>query len=429
DRVYGALAILDEERKAAIAIIERSLKSNLLPLKAFAPDGNYPEGPGYWNYGTSFQVMLSAALQTALGSDHNLSKAPGFMQSAYYMLFAQGPSGFYYNYYDCGRAIAPSPAMFWFADQLKDPSLIYNEKELIKKGRYTKEGTDDDRILPLAMIFSKNMDLSKSLKPVKKIFIGHGITPVTIVRTQWQDNQGKYLGIKGGSAADGHAHMDQGSFVYDEAGLRWAMDFGLQSYITLESKGVDLWNMEQSSQRWDIFRYNNLNHNTISINNQRHNVKGRANIIETFDKDKELGATVDLTQVLNLHNEVRSASRKAVIVADRYLQVDDLIEAGASPVDIRWNMVTPAIAEIVDDTTIRLSQQGKTMLLMFQGSEPFKLVVRPSENPEAYRCEFGNYNYGNYNQPNKGTIMLGFDAKIQANKKAKFSVTFKMTGK
>ncbi|ULT41118.1 hypothetical protein KRR40_41565 [Niabella defluvii] len=56
--IYGALAILDEEKDAAIAIIERSIKSNLLPLKAFAPNGNYPEGPGYWNYGTSFQVML-----------------------------------------------------------------------------------------------------------------------------------------------------------------------------------------------------------------------------------------------------------------------------------------------------------------------------------------------------------------------------------
>lgn len=427
--VYGALAILDEEREASVGIIERSLKSNLLPLKTFAPDGNYPEGPGYWNYGTTFQVMLSAALQTALASDQGLSKAPGFMASAYYMLFAQGPSGLYYNYYDCGRTIAPSPAMFWFAGELKDPSLVYNEMVLIKKGRYTREGTDDNRILPLAMIFARNMDLSKPLLPLKKIFTGHGITPVTMVRTNWQDGRGKYLGIKGGSAADGHAHMDQASFVYDEAGLRWAMDFGMQSYITLESKGVDLWNMSQNSQRWNIFRYNNLNHNTISINNQRHNVKGRAPILETFEKDKELGATVDLTPVLNLNKELRSATRKAVIIDDHYLRVDDLVEADTNPVDIRWNMVTPAKATIVDDHTILLTQKGKTMRVTFKSNMAFKLAVRPSENPEAYKCEYGDYNYASYNQSNKGTVMIGFDAKIPANQQGQFTAILKMDPK
>src|SRR5690606_2614488 len=45
--VYGALAIFEDEKEQAVAIIERSLKSNQLPLQAYAPDGNYPEGPSY----------------------------------------------------------------------------------------------------------------------------------------------------------------------------------------------------------------------------------------------------------------------------------------------------------------------------------------------------------------------------------------------
>jgi len=421
--VLGALAILDEEKQSSMKIIERSLRSNVLPLKAFAPDGNYPEGPGYWNYGTSFQVMLCAALETALGSDNGLSKAPGFMESAYYMLFAQGPSGLYFNYYDCGRAVAPSPAMFWFANKLKDGSLTYHELPLIKSGKYTRTGTDDDRILPIALIFAKDMDRAAIKQPAKKVFTGRGITPVTIVRTNWKSGSGKYLGIKGGSAADGHAHMDQGTFVYDIDRLRWAMDFGLQSYITLESKGVDLWNMEQNSQRWDVFRYNNLNHNTLTINNQRHNVQGRAVITETFENGKELGATVDLTPVLNLKNELRSATRKAVIVDESYLKIEDRIEAGSKAVDLRWNMVTPAAATIIDESTIRLSQQGKTLFIRFSAAVPFKVVIRPSENPADYKCAFGNYNYGAYNQQNKGTVMVGFDAKVPPGKAVTFTAT------
>ncbi|MFT4092937.1 MAG: heparinase II/III family protein [Niabella sp.] len=422
--VFGALAVMDEEKEKSIAIIERSLKSNVLPLKAFAPDGNYPEGPGYWNYGTSFEVMLIAALESALGSDNGLSQSPGFYQSAYYMLFAQGASGFYFNYYDCGRAVAPSPTMFWFAGKLKDPSLICHEIPLIKSGRYTNGSSDDERILPNALVFAKNIDLSKAVAPSQKIFTGNGITPVCIVRTNWNNHQGRYLGIKGGMASDGHAHMDQGTFVYDAGGLRWAMDLGLQSYITLESKGVDLWNMSQNSQRWDIFRYNNLNHNTLTINNQRHNINGKANIIETYKEGNELGAKVDLTPVLNLNDELKLATRKATIVGGAYLKIEDVLETGSKPVDLRWNMVTPAIAKIVDKQTIKLSQQGKEILVEFKSDIPFNLVIRPSENPAKYKCEFGNYNYGDYNQTNPGTVMIGFDAKIPDQKKSSFTVVF-----
>lgn len=424
--VLGALAIMDEEKEASIGIIERALVSNRLPLSAFAPDGNYPEGPGYWNYGTSFQVILSAALESALGADKDLSKAPGFLQSAYYMLFAQGPSGLYYNYYDCGTTATSSPVMFWFAQKLNDPSLIYHELPLLEKSLLHAKPSEHDRLLPLALVFARNIDLRKQAMPDRKVFAGNGITPVAIVRTSWQPGQGKYLGIKGGRAADGHAHMDQGSFVYDEGGLRWAMDFGMQSYITLESKGVDLWNMGQYSQRWDVFRYNNLNHNTISINNQRHNVKGRATLTQTFEKGNELGATLDLTAALNLEQELLLAKRKAVIVNDSYLQVEDILETGAESVQLRWNMVTPAAAEVIDDTTICLSQQGKTMHLTFKSDLPFILKLRPSENPEAYRCEFGNFNYAGYNQPNKGTIMVGLDAELPANTRCQFTAILKM---
>ncbi|WP_245546757.1 heparinase II/III domain-containing protein [Pseudopedobacter saltans] len=423
--VYGALAILNEEPTQSIAIIERALKSVQLPLKAYGPDGNYPEGPGYWNYGTTFQVMLSAALESALGSDLGMAKAPGFMESAYYMLFSAGPSGNYFNYYDGGPAVSPASSLFWFANKLKDPSLVYEEIKALKNGIYMKvDNTDIERILPNTLVFGKDITLTEIQVPQKKMYTGHGITPVSIVRTDWEEGKGKYLGIKGGLANDAHAHMDQGTFVYDVGTLRWAMDFGLQSYITLESKGVDLWNMEQTSQRWDIFRYNNLNHNTLSINNQRHNVDGKADIIETFDNKVEMGAKVDLTAALNLNKELKAGTRKATIVDNSYLKIEDVIETNTKEVDLRWNMVTPAFAEIVDKNTIKLSQQGKTMFLKFTADIPFKLVIRPSENPADYKCEFGNYKYGEYNQPNKGTVMVGFDSKIPANKKVKYIVTF-----
>lgn len=298
--VYGALAIIDHEKEQSIAIIERSLKSNLLPLEVYAPNGNYPEGPGYWNYGTSFQVMMFSALESALGSDKGLSKAPGFMESAYYMMFSTGTSGNYFNYYDGSASTEANSSMFWFANKLKDPSLLYFEIPLINSGKYTQtDRSDAHRVLPNVLIFGKDLTISKIDVPTKRTFNGKGMTPISIARTSWKAGEGKYLGIKAGRASDPHGHMDQGTFVYDIGSLRWAMDFGLQSYISLESNGVDLWNVNQNSERWEVFRYNNFNHNTLSINNQLHNVKGRSEIIETYESKNELGAKVDLAPALN----------------------------------------------------------------------------------------------------------------------------------
>lgn len=421
--VYGALAIMEHEKEASIAIIERALKSNLLPLEVYAPDGNYPEGPGYWNYGTSFQVMLIAALESALGSDNGLSQAPGFMKSANYMLFAGGPSGLYFNYSDCGKSQTARSSMFWFAEKLDDPTLIYQELDLIRDGEYTKAVSSDiERILPNALIFGKKLNLKKVNEPSQHIYTGHGMTPVTIARTQWDDGQGKYMGVKGGSAFDSHSHMDQGTFVYDIGRLRWAMDFGLQSYITLESKGVDIWQKEQEAERWEVFRYNNFNHNTLTINDQLHNVHGKAEIIATYEKKNEMGAKVDLTSVLNLNNELKKATRKATIVDNAYLKIEDVIHTNGKEVDLRWNMVTPATAEIVDQNTIKLSQKGKTLFLKIDSDVPVEAVIRPSEHPSEVQMKFKSGNYGDYNMANPGSVMVGFDTKIPANTKVTFTV-------
>lgn len=421
--VYGALAIMEDEKEAAIPIIERALKSNVLPLEAFGPDGNYPEGPGYWNYGATFQVMLSAALESALGSDKDLHKAPGFLKSATYMLFSAGTSGNYFNYYDCGTKTTPKSSLFWFANKTNNPSLIFKELELINSGLYTKHlSSDIDRIVPNTLIFGKNLDLSTIKYPEQNVYVGNGLTPVALVQTDWKSNNGKYFGIKGGSASDGHSHMDQGSFVYDIGNLRWAMDFGMQSYRSLESKGVKIWDMKQNSQRWDVFRYNNFNHNTLTINNKKHNVKGRAKIIESYNDD-ELGAKVDLTSVLNYNNELKSATRKATIIKNKELKIIDEIETNNKSVDLRWNMVTPSKAEIINKNTIKLSQNAKVLLVKFDSKIPFELAIRESANPIEAKKLYEGGNYNDYNSKNPGTVMIGFDAKIPANTKANFTVT------
>lgn len=62
-----ALVVLEDHPEEAREIIERALSTVGLTLKGYGPDGAYPEGYNYWGYGTTFQVLLNAALEPPWG--------------------------------------------------------------------------------------------------------------------------------------------------------------------------------------------------------------------------------------------------------------------------------------------------------------------------------------------------------------------------
>ena len=104
---------------------------------------------------------------------------------------------------------------------------------MLKNGEYAS--CAENRLLPMIMAFANNLNLDAISAPSNKLWSGKGETPVVMVHTDWTyTDTDKYLGIKGGKAGSSHGHMDAGSFVYDAYGVRWSMDFGLQSYTTLE---------------------------------------------------------------------------------------------------------------------------------------------------------------------------------------------------
>jgi hypothetical protein len=88
----GALAIADEEPALAGELLNAGLNSIQLAMAEFAPDGAWAEGPGYWNYATTYNVALLAALESALGTDYGLSTIPGFADCGLFPIYATGPS-------------------------------------------------------------------------------------------------------------------------------------------------------------------------------------------------------------------------------------------------------------------------------------------------------------------------------------------------
>ena len=397
---YGALAIHEDLPELTKMIIDRSIESIHKPMADYGPDGNYPEGYGYWEYGTSFNVMFLEAIQKAFGSDFGLTKLPGFMNTAFFRESMLGPINWNFNYGDAGQGGGFSSTMFWFSSKLNDPSLLWNEKQYIQDySRFTR-----NRLLPALMIWAGNIRMNDIQPPKNNMFVGRGRTNISLMRTAWADPNAIFIGFKGGSPSSNHAHMDAGSFVMDANGVRWASDFGSQNYESLESKGVDLWNRKQESGRWQVFRYNNFVHNTLTIDNQLHRVDGFATITSHSSNPDFMNTVINLSPTFK--GQLAESNRGVAIVDKQYVVVRDEIRTLDKETNVRWTMLTSADVKIAGKNTIELKKDGKKLKL--QVVEPANVTMKTWTTVPP----------NEYDAPNPGTTLIGFEVKVPANSNA-----------
>ena len=403
---YGAMAIYEKNPKLAKMIINRAIESMAIPMKDYGPDGIYPEGYGYWGYGTSFNVLFLSALEKMYATDFGMSNAPGFLQTASFMENMTGTTGKPFNYSDAGGNGSFNPAMFWLANKVKDPSLLWVEKSYLKME--TLDRLVRERILPAVMLWKGKIATQDIKAPIATAFIGKGKNPMALMRTSWTDSNAIYIATKGGSASINHAHMDIGSFIMDADGQRWAMDFGMQDYESLESKGVKLWGRTQNSERWDVFRLNNYAHNTLTIDGQLQVVEGDAPIINEKKDPNFMQVTFDLSTVYK--NQVASSTRGIAIVNKNHVVVRDEIQTLNHETKVRWTMLTPADVEIVGPETALLKKGGKTLTLKVSGAKNITMKTWSTNPPR------------DYDAPNPGTILVGFEAIVPANTKVNLDI-------
>ncbi|MBD0349896.1 MAG: heparinase II/III family protein [Flavisolibacter sp.] len=403
---YGAIAIYEDQPELAKQIINRAIETIVLPMKDYAPDGAYPEGYGYWGYGTSFNVMFISAVEKLFGKDFRLSQMPGFLKTAGYMENMTGPTGKPFNYSDAGSSSGLHPAMFWFANKLKDPSLLWVERSYLMNRN--PETHVKDRLLPAIMLWSGGMHINNITPPKSTIWVGQGKNPVALMRTSWTDTNALYVGFKGGSVSVNHAHMDIGSFVMDADGVRWAMDFGMQEYESLESKGIQLFGRTQDAQRWTVFRYTNLVHNTLTANNQHQRVTGHAPITSSSSSPTFMNATTDMSEIYK--GALAKANRGIAIVNQQYVVVRDEVETLNEETTLRWTMLTPADVKITDKNKAELIQGGKKLTLRVQAPANVTMKTWSTDPPNSYDA------------PNPGTALVGFEVKLPANSKTALTV-------
>lgn len=353
----GALAIGDEEPAVAGTFLAAALQSIQLPMAEFAPDGAWAEGPGYWNYATSYNVLFLAALETALGTDFGLSQMPGFSETGMFPIYVSGPSGGTFNYADAGEGTIRAPQMFWLARKFDRPMYAWFERQHASP-----------QPLDLVWFDARGDQPTPAALPLDNYFRN---AEVATFRSAWDDRQGVFVGFKAGDNKVNHSHLDLGSFVLEALGTRWAIDLGSDDYNMPAYFG---------KQRWTYYRLRAEGHNTLVIDpgtEADQDPKAAARITRFESRRQRAFAIADLTPAYASH--ARQVSRGIALLDRREVLVEDEIQTG-QPAEVWWFLHTRSQPEVNAEGDIVTLSQGAGRLQAHILSPPgAKFTVRDAQ--------------------------------------------------
>jgi hypothetical protein len=340
----GALAIAEHIPELATEILHSGLKSIPLPMTFYAPDGAGVEGVTYWSYGTRYNILYLSSLKTALGTDFGLSDLSGFKESGAYHIYISGAKRMSFNFADCGYTRVSTPMHFWMGQQYKQPHYSWFRYDTLRQyGR--------GHILDLLWFDNSATTFDPSATPLDKHFRN---ADVTSMRSSWTDPNALTLGIQAGGNLNlgQHRHLDQGTFILEALGERWAIDSGTERETYQRHRN--------KRKRWEFYRIRAEGHNTLVFNPENgpdQNPKAKCPVT-TFETTPNRGlAELDLTDVYADH--VRHAKRTFEMVDRQHVLITDKIQT-KSPSELYWFMHTEA--EIAPNgSTATLTLNGKTL--------------------------------------------------------------------
>jgi Heparinase II/III-like protein len=349
--VLAGLAVADEDTLAR-QVIKRaggSLESSG-SLAAFAPDGAYAEGIGYWAYSGRYLAMLMRALKTALGSDFGLTSLPGLGETGLFPIYSEGPTGRMANFGDASDARQYPYWMAGLAQAFQNPVYAWYSQ--------THKGLS---VFDILWYDARLQSPSQAgLHPTKR-FRG---PEIAVLREAWGDTAGAWIALKAGNSRNEHTHLDAGSFVYEALGRRWAMQLGPDAY-SLPGYFLDY---NDSVTRYTYYRVRAEGHNTLVINpgpGPDQNANGVSTLTQ-FDPDGRT-AIADLTPAYA--GKAVRARRGVALRPGGAAWIQDEVELAAAGT-IAWRMHTEA--------AIAVSSDGRSATLTLGGKRVWAGLVSPA---------------------------------------------------
>ncbi len=354
--LLGALAVAYEAPDLAEAVVRNVYASIPHGMESYRPDGQYVEGPSYWEYAATYNALLIEALRTAMGEDWGLPEAPGFAATADYFIHMITPARRLYNYADGGPGFGTAPVLGWLARNFERPDQAAFYRALLRERLQAppaKPGKNllGGRFLALEALWCPP-EPSGRLRPAPLDALFRGEGDVAALRSSWRGDA-LYVGFKGGKNNASHAHLDIGSFILEADGVRWALDLGPDDYNL-----PGYWSFGEDGKRWSYFRLNNLSHNTLAVGGKRQKAAAVSRATAFASTPARAHAVMDLSEAYA--GQAARVRRGVALLNRRRVLVQDELEGVQEGAEVRWAMATEAEVKI-DGRRAALTQGGKTL--------------------------------------------------------------------
>ncbi len=344
----AAVAIAADEPEVARAVLTAALPRMAHCLQHFAPDGGWPEGPGYWAYTIRYLVATMSTLEAALGSDLGVGDMPGLDRTAWFPLQLTGPSGITFNFSDA-KAGGPLTLPLPRSQMHHYLAKRYGDRSWLQPGLWYEKAD------VMNVLFYQPAPEDAAPPPRDVRFAG---VEAFALRSAWGDAEALYVAAQCGKNTVGHNQADLGTFVLDALGERWAIDPGPDDYNLPGYFGPE---------RYDYYRNRAEGHNVIVVNPDRGagqvvNAGGRITADDL--QGASPGATMDLTAAYpaaeRYTRRITMPERGAVVIEDELTLSD--------PGAVWWFWHTLAQVEVAEDgRAATLTQRGKRLRLTLAG--------------------------------------------------------------
>jgi len=315
----GVLALALREHCPDSKEVLRRVEKGIKPFfQSTAPDGGWPEGVGYWNFGMRYGFLYLLSHETATGKTHLLLKNPAVAATLKFPLLFT-PNGIPCGFGD-SNGFAPQPFHLLAARRLQMPAV---QKELLDrfqgasskitfKSTFTKT-TDHPELLLLVShdnAIPKPTQKWQSHRLIKGLDWGYAADAMPRPRL--------YFSVRGGTIDMPHTHRDLLSFFCVINGERLIDNVPVDNYLDTTF----------SSRRQDLYEVSPQSKNTMFINGVGITDRSAA-LIKSIESRNYNGFRLDATSAMGTMRDGNAAifcGRLILLLKNRAIAVIDECE-------------------------------------------------------------------------------------------------------
>lgn len=398
------LALADEEDNydETQYLLENVMKTLEYTAPFFAPDGGWYEGLDYWMFSQEYLTLFFECLQNSCGNMYGFDTIPGIMTSGYAFLYGVTPNG-KFNFHDADDPPENSVSPYYYAMQ-GDPVIGKAWKRM-----YTQSFEERPNIYHWRQLlwYDAGYDSADDITlPLDKYI---RVAEYGTMRNSWETKNPTFVGIHGGFTKLPHDMLDVGEFIFEDDGIRWAMDYGNDNYNL-----PNYW----SDEGYNIYRKRTEGENCLVINPRGDyygQELGRGSKLKFFEsKPKGAMAAYDLSDIYAA--DAKKVTRGYYFGDERHsLTIRDEIELSKDNSTVYWFMHTPA----------SISISGNEAILTYAGKQLKAEVICDAENFELLDMDPKPFDF--VPKVNGQAQNSGRKLAVKATDSGNFSITVKLS--